>query len=704
MSSPIVNDAFDLATVYMGVWTNWSEGQVRGVTLTTTTAHGAFLIAFLAIFVQFTGTHFWGIVRFVLHQYRAKKGSHDAIYHQQQAVLRNTSSDDAVIGLLRVVWAWKSSTKIGKPLLRSLALICTAALHLMGCTVAAIFSTTASTALGDEVLISSPYCGFVNAGTSNLTAFENIITSYTSKVIQDSANYARSCYSGEGGIWHDCSTYASTRLPTFCDTHAPCPFGSDICIAPAFQLDTGRLSSNKNFGLNAPPKNRVDLRKVVTCAPIDVDRFSTVKNGTSILTNYTTTTDLPEMQYVELDYGNFTYLTPSGAAESNYTYRYRSQLENFNNQAGSRFPEMAQYFLYSATAFAGDPPPYMEDLIPRPFLHRNDADISLAFLSSNSIVYSNATDDPWYSAHSNPLTVSINGSALNENSDSIINATVYFRDHPVSVLGCAEQYQICNPGSDHRDICSPLTGLYALNREGLGLNNRQKITADALFSTTTTIGSLLEILGTSALTARNSLHGAMQASLPDNQWTLEVEGWFNSILAQIQRAVLEYATGPSDPNLLPFILKAEGIEKMVCRNQKARTAKAQNFNVLAIVLIFALGTLIIVINTLLDQVVSTLQKRSNPSNHRRLAWKTDAMLQTQRLAHEELGFSTWMRCTKEVPITDEGEMLAMLCVQDPHHPVLQRRTILRVNKSTSTVDLDQTVIGEEEKAKALQNS
>jgi hypothetical protein len=37
--------------VYLGVWTNWSRGQVMGSTLTLDRRNGSLLIAFLAFFV-----------------------------------------------------------------------------------------------------------------------------------------------------------------------------------------------------------------------------------------------------------------------------------------------------------------------------------------------------------------------------------------------------------------------------------------------------------------------------------------------------------------------------------------------------------------------------------------------------------------------------------------------------------------------------
>ena len=50
------------------------------------------------------------------------------------------------------------------------------------------------------------------------------------------------------------------------------------------------------------------------------------------------------------------------------------------------------------------------------------------------------------------------------------------------------------------------------------------------------------------------------------------------------------------------------------------------------------------------------------------------------MAHEEAGFGTWERCTKDVPITAKGEVLAILDVNDPKHPVLLKTSVLPLNR------------------------
>lgn len=321
-------------------------------------------------------------------------------------------------------------------------------------------------------------------------------------------------------------------------------------------------------------------------------------------------------------------------------------------------------------------------------MNREDADVTLAFLSANSIPFVDPVDDPWYSAHSNPFQATVNASAFGDHSESEATGTAYFRDRPVSVLACTEQYQLCAPNS--RPECTPLTGI-ALLGEAMGdlsLSNAQAATADVLYgSTYANLYAVISLLGTSSLLARNSKSASIQGSLPSNQWTLEVQSWNQIVLADLQRLVLEYATGPSNLELLPFLVRPNGSSQAhLCQNQRARSGQAQNFSVLAIALILALGMLIICVDLGLHRLVGHVQREKDLKDYRRLAWKSNGLLQLQRLAHEEAGFGTWERCANGVPITAQGEVLAVLDVNDSEHPVLLKTLVVPSQPTQPTSD------------------
>ena len=312
---------------------------------------------------------------------------------------------------------------------------------------------------------------------------------------------------------------------------------------------------------------------------------------------------------------------------------------------------------------------------------REDADVVLAFLSANSIPFTAPVDDLWYSAHTNPYRVFVNASELGDSSGRNATGTVFFRDRAVSVLACTEQYQICAPGSTAE--CTPLTGWVLLSDsiENLTLNDAQSATVGVLLgSYENTLFDLLGLLGSSVLLARDSKFGSVQGFLPSNQWILEVENWNQILLANFQRLALEYATGPSDPAVLPMHVPPNGsYEERLCHNQRARSRHAMNFSVLAIGVIMGLGLLITCVDLGLHRLTSYIQREKDPNDYNRLVWKSDGLLQLQRMAYEEAGFGTWERCTKATPVTAQSQVLVTLDVDNPEHPRLRKVSVVSVS-------------------------
>ena len=73
-------------------------------------------------------------------------------------------------------------------------------------------------------------------------------------------------------------------------------------------------------------------------------------------------------------------------------------------------------------------------------------------LNQNNVIYEAPSDDPWISAHT----------YINTSSGD-----VWAMDYPVNLLGCIDQYQICNPNKGN-SACTKLSGQGPVMRE-LGL-------------------------------------------------------------------------------------------------------------------------------------------------------------------------------------------------------------------------------------------
>lgn len=225
----------------------------------------------------------WGITCFVLHQLRSTDKECDALHHQHQAILR-TSLDDANVlwQLIRMCWAWKLKTT--SVFWRSSPLLLITLVHLATFLLAGAFSSRI-TATDGEVLVKSNLCGWLNEwAVRDPAQWTEINWGVTDSLFvtahwgyKRSAEYARLCYNSELGTHPSlCHRFSKQNIQSKVDTTAPCPFSPRTCGPSAITLDSGLIDSHLDLGINAPQEARIQLRKVMTCAPVPVEeRFST---------------------------------------------------------------------------------------------------------------------------------------------------------------------------------------------------------------------------------------------------------------------------------------------------------------------------------------------------------------------------------------------------------------------------------------------
>jgi hypothetical protein len=266
-------------SVYTGFWRNYSKPISSDLTLTLENTHAQILISFLALFIRFMGTHSWGIVRYSLHQLGAQKAVRDGMYQQQQILLRNEGSDMFFIWLAsRIMWLWRGRNNVR--LGRSLGLILIGVSHFVLITAAALLSSKLADTGDAEVLIWSHNCGFLADDTSNQNLTESsVLDLYRTTLVRDSLSYSRACYGNVGLHGGTCDSFPKRYLKSKQYDNQSCPFNSTICSGPGVTLDTGALNSHIHFGINTPTNQRIAYRKVITCAPIDVEKHSTIVQG-----------------------------------------------------------------------------------------------------------------------------------------------------------------------------------------------------------------------------------------------------------------------------------------------------------------------------------------------------------------------------------------------------------------------------------------
>jgi hypothetical protein len=130
--------------------------------------------------------------------------------------------------------------------------------------------------------------------------------------------------------------------------------------------------------------------------------------------------------------------------------------------------------------------------VPVPSLARNDAEVTLMALSQNSIAYSQPSDDPWMPAHREAA-----GSS----------PPMYQGDFDTNLLGCTDQYQICNPNKADESRCTVLSSGYHVledviqRQKSIGFNRDQIETAKrfAISSSRRTMFASLQGRGETAL-------------------------------------------------------------------------------------------------------------------------------------------------------------------------------------------------------------
>lgn len=320
-----------IGSVHTGTWTNWTHGAVLGATWTTSLQNGAYLVAFLALFVRVAGGHFWDIFCYVLFQLRSTARDEDGLFHQQQAVLRNTGSDSrAAWKFLTLGWYWRKMAK--RTWKRTLPLVFGAILNILAFGAAGIFVSRV-TNNGSQVLLRENACGF----WTDVTAFGQT-QSFTPEFIQQqqefSANlqyvmtsastYAAECYGYDSHAAAnvpspDCNAYGRQLINWSVDTNATCPFAPEMCVDNlAVRLDTGYIDSHLHLGINAPKEDRVLYREVFECAPITSKGFSSgwLDVADSGLSPGEYTSGLYGAQIIRYDYGPNYYL------DTNDTFYY----------------------------------------------------------------------------------------------------------------------------------------------------------------------------------------------------------------------------------------------------------------------------------------------------------------------------------------------------------------------------------------------
>jgi hypothetical protein len=668
--------------VYQGLWTNWSKGKTYGATLTLSPTNAIILVSGLAIFVQFAGSQVWKLFQFAIHQFRATAEPRDGLYHQQQVILRNNTTDlNALWQLLRVAIAWRHQ-KATKSFRRSLALITWALVHFILFAAAGTF-VSISLDVGDEVLSRSPFCGtfnetyYASLGSRELGMPNHLDVEYyahSQTRYQQSQEYVQFC----GELSALCNVLPKKQLRWQAKSQDSCPFDPSICLetSKTVSYDTGYLSSHSDFGLNAPEADRVLYRKTTSCTILRDSHFITDWKDIPASAE---SPGSPAKRVVDAYYG------PNIVADRNATYSYSNwdqylSLDQYYSDANT-------YGINVQLASAGDTTGELSQFRPIPQLNVSDADVMLVFLSFNK-AYESAVNDPWFSAQKA-------GPFPPRNGVTTTNGTIFTRERPVTTLGCTERHQICtgtNSSSSTPTKCTPLMGWNQMsaNPDGvvsLNLTARQDVTYGRVFQSAVDSMFFSVLRGLRQrdppLLARRSIQGLVSLGLPDNQWQLETEYWHSLAMANLQRAVVGYGTGQFAAKTDYINITASPEQAWLCQNLIIRGTVYQSFSFLGLILLFVFGFVVIIAGMTVEDGVALWRKWPRPGSFRQNMWVMNDMLEMFRLACEGKGQGVWSHSSNNIPISGPGQAFSIDQVQRDQHLEIS-------NSSTSSHDTSRT--------------
>ncbi|KAJ9628419.1 hypothetical protein H2204_009256 [Knufia peltigerae] len=641
--------------VHTGLWTDWTHGRAQGLTLTVTTSQGAYLIAFLAIFVRLAGSHLWDLLCYAWFHARQTTGPRDGLYHQQQALLRNNLSDNRAIWQFSAAgYAWRN--KVPGSIRRTIPFLFTALIYFLSFSAAGIFSSNVAS-VQSTVLISGPVCGELpDVQVFNVSGMikQAFVSTWRLSAWKNAQISSSSCHAynttGPQQYFQDCKAWGRQFVPWNVTAGLECPFANEMCRdGLTVQVETPFIDSHLHLGINAPAKDRIQMRNVMRCTPVTIDGFKSdmlTWNETTLSNEYYEPETAPVQGYLGYSYGEETTLG------SNYTFIY------YNTSFGAALGNLQapSYMMDVEFADATDINPGTFDPIPQ--LNRTDADVALWFIMQDQLAFVTRVDDPIFQAD-----VSVVEEVITSDGD-LINMTYWTPSEPLTVLGCAQQWQWCN-GEHH---CTPLAGIVDQDISSLNYSARQQSLFDRIQYTVQGANmNLMTVgLGNDALLASTaSGWGMAGSSLPNDQWMREVDHWYSMFWNSVQQFTAQYSVGDGVADQDKYRVPPSEEDKWMCGAQMVQRSDYSSFNMLGVLLILVLGAFFVLLNTALDPMIQWFRRRrARKAGVPWLSvWRRHHLLQIESAAFSEAGLGTWSHDSLVPTSTDAGSFSSPLAQQ-----------------------------------------
>ena len=345
-------------------------------------------------------------------------------------------------------------------------------------------------------------------------------------LINFATRYYDSCYNDDSMV--DCNRLEHLRI-SWSETREGCPFPENACLAntEVIGFDTGHLDLDL-FGLNRPDAHELTLRRRTSCVPINATLFQTESRW-----------------------------SPKGFRYYNFS---ADPLELTGILSGGpldvkigRNPYRKDYEVVTVTR-TGDR--RLNGPSVKAAFDRSDADMTAVIIDKEDVKYPSPVDDAVFGAHR--LVHKLD--ARVRNFEGVEPAAMgpsewYAADDPVSIIGCADQPEVCyTPDS----MCSgliPLPGelgwwFDAWKNAGLpflhwpdGVGTEARTFIEGLVRRSG-FRDIVSKRGSDILSIKKyGLGYEQQSDIPPNQWEREAMVCFGTSVAKIQVSVMIKAFG-----------------------------------------------------------------------------------------------------------------------------------------------------------------
>lgn len=612
--------------VQTGFWIDYSKGPLFGATLTCNTQRGSLLLTTATVIVSITQTAAWTLVAFWMHQYLVSTSSHDEFDAQRTVILRNSGALSSIYSLYTLGKTWhKHAPNAWWRALSTMMfpLVIVSAFAIAGIWVASITLNP----LISHALVQPGRCGSLrtdsNAGRT--VHLQQTLYYLNNNVTLSARTYVQDCYAHQSWSQPQCASFAVPAI-RYENGSGRCPAGPNRCGVSDDHIVTytAKLDSHYDMGVNAKVEDRLEYGYNLTCAPAAGDLIDTLVVQKDLI------------NYEDQDYEAF-ILNVSNAFDSNHV---PSSLQSIKPTAISDLSGALGGNDYRVQTF-----PTQDTGIP-------GVDLTYILIDMASILYAGVSSDPVFATEK---ASHMNGTEVGE---------LYRPLNIASLMICGESHQVCNPQSSK---CTPWAGqAYFSGRESnvfvdgsiapmLDLNQAQNATFQRMNPITTSVSVSVIFQSSSPLQASQKIVlPPYSVQLPSNQWELEVEFWFQTVLASMQIIQQGWVMIPDWLADIFEIQKGDTPELQAqCFTQRRLLPTGyQSYSVFGLVFTAAIGTACILTALIIRGFHGKLlpHRKTGQKNHGKfLAFITDGQLHLHRLALEGLSFRGWMGTKEVVP-------------------------------------------------------